>query len=149
LGCFFIAFPGAQMPYPWKWNSQSPIEGFPGNKNLEKAFSFIDSAGYKKLPLVHQIPQINVKRDLDPFFDASNLNDASTFYIWSKDKRPGYDWLPDSLVVIWDNFHARRDAPMPLNEMRALEGYKEIAYFPSEKDSIYDVRVFLKSRKRN
>jgi hypothetical protein len=38
---------------------------------------------------------------------------------------------------------------MPLKDMRLLEDYKEIAYFPSEKDSIYDVRVFLKSRKRN
>ena len=149
LGCFFIAFPGAQMPYPWKWNSNAPIQGFPGNQNLEKAFNFIDSAGYQHLPLVHQIPQINVKRDLDPFFNLSNLQEASTFYIWTIDKRPGYDWLPDSLVVIWDNFHARRDAPMPLKDMRLLEDYKEIAYFPSEKDSIYDVRVFLKSRKRN
>jgi len=149
IGCFFIAFPGAQMPYPWKWNSEAPISGFPGNKNLEKAFHYIDSCKLQNLPLVHQIPQINVKRDLDPFFNSQNLAEASTFYIWSIDKRPGYDWLPDSLVVIWDNFHARRDAPMTLNEMRALEGYKELAYFPSEVDTIYDVRVFLKSRKRN
>jgi hypothetical protein len=79
---------------------------------------------------------------LDPWAKPET---AKTFYIWSIDKRPGQDWMPDSCVVIWDNFHARRDAPMQLQDMRKLNQYKELAYFPA-KDSVYDVRVFIKAR---
>jgi hypothetical protein len=90
------------------------------------------------------LPWLNAQLNLDPWEEPSK---AQTYYIWSIDKQPGKDWMPDSTVVLWDNFHARRDAPMPLADMRKLTEYKELAYFPAT-DTIYDVRVFLKVKKQ-
>jgi len=146
LGCFFIAFPGAEMPFPWNWGSQASIKESPGNAAISRAMNYIDSAGLRGHPLVHQLPQINVKKDWDPFADYANVKSATTFYINSIDKRPGHDWLPDSAVVLWDNFHARRDAAMSLGDMRKLSDYQEIAHFPSSVDTIYDIRLFIKRR---
>jgi hypothetical protein len=67
-----------------------------------------------------------------------------TQYLWSLDTREGYDWFPEKTILIWDNFHARRDAPLPLDTLRTLKQYQEVAYFPSKIDTIYDVRVFRK-----
>ncbi|MBL7812783.1 MAG: hypothetical protein JNL57_11215 [Bacteroidetes bacterium] len=131
-------YPGAAMPYPWK--KEASIPGFPGEANVGKAVQFIREQGLQHHTLLHQLPYLNEKLDLDPWGGEK----AGTYYIWSLDTRPGKDWLPDSSVMIWDNFHARRDAPMPLEKLRTLSEYHELKYFPSEADSIYDVRVFLK-----
>jgi len=146
LGSFFIAFPGAQMPFPWKWNAEPSIRESPGNTVVMKAMNYIDSTGLGGHALVHQLPQINVKKDWDPFEVNTNVAASTTFHISSIDKRPGQDWLPDSAVVLWDNFHARRDAAMPLSDLRKLADYKEIAYFPSPSDTIYEMRLFIKTR---
>jgi hypothetical protein len=145
-GCFFIAFPGAEMPFPWNWGSQAAIKESPGNAAIDRALNYIDSAGLGGHPLVHQLPQINVKKDWDPFEERANVTSSATFYISSINKRPGQDWLPDSALVLWDNFHARRDASMTLGDMRKLSAYKEIAYFPSSADTIYEMRIFIKTR---
>lgn len=133
------AYEGNKTPYPWQ--STPTVVAFPGEPQLGKAMSFIEKQGLKNKVLVHQLPWLNAKLGLDPWAKPDN---AKTFYIWSIDKRQGQDWMPDSAVVLWDNFHARRDAPMTLSDMRKLRQYKELAYFPA-KDSIYDVRVFIKA----
>lgn len=132
------AYAGNKTPYPWQ--SEPTVAAFPGEPQLNSALSFIDQQGLKNKVLVHQLPWLNARLGLDPWAKPES---AETFYIWSIDKRPGKDWMPDSAVVLWDNFHARRDAPMTLQDMRKLTQYRELRYFPAQ-DSIYDVRVFLK-----
>ncbi len=152
IGCFLLAYPGAHFPYPWE--NKTSIDEYPGNPQLDQAIEWIHKNGWEKYPIVHQIPELNVKMNLDPFVEGDDLSKYSTFYIWSINKMdPEKDWLPDSSVVIWDNFHARRDAPMTLEEMRRLKNYKELAYFPADlnktgnpNDTIYDVRVYMKLR---
>lgn len=134
------AYAGNKTPYPWQ--SAPAVQAFPGEPQLDKALTFIDKQGLKNKVLVHQLPWLNAQLGLDPW---AKPEVAKTFYIWSIDKRPGQDWMPDSCVVLWDNFHARRDAPMTLSDLRKLTQYKELAYFPAL-DSIYDVRVFIKAR---
>jgi len=133
-------YAGNKTAFPWQ--SKPSVAAFPGEPQLDNALAFIEKQGLKSNVLVHQLPWLNAQLGLDPW---AKPEVAKTFYIWSIDKRPGQDWMPDSCVVLWDNFHARRDAPMTLTDMRKLTQYKELAYFPAP-DSIYDVRVFIKSR---
>jgi hypothetical protein len=133
------AYDGNGTPYPWQ--SKPTVAAFPGEPQLSQALKFIEAADLKDKVLLHQLPWLNAQLGLDPW---AKPEVAKTFYIWSIDKRPGKDWMPDSAVVLWDNFHARRDAPMSLADMKNLSQYKELAYFPAE-DSIYDVRVFIKA----
>ena len=135
------AYKGSDTPWPWK--GQPSVAAFPGEPQIGKALDFIRRQGLDQQVLVHQLPWLNAQLGLDPW---AKPEQARTFYIWSIDKQPGKDWMPDSSVVLWDNFHARRDAPMSLHEMRKLSAYRELAYFPGQ-DSIYDVRVFLKSNR--
>lgn len=139
-GCVTLAYAGNKFPVPW--SSLHSIKGYEGMPNLMKAEKFIKEEKLWNHPMVHQMPFLNAQWGLDPWEEPAK---ARTWYLWSLDKRPGKDWLPDSCLVIWDGFHAVRDAPMPLDSMRAQGSYKEIAYFPAS-DSIYDVRVFLKSK---
>ncbi len=136
---FFIAFSGAHMPYPWQKGPS--IEGFPGQSNVDSALNYIQHNHLNNKVLVHQLPALDVQLNFDPWATAEN---AKSFYVWSIDTHEGKDWMPDSCVVLWDNVHARRDGPMPLHVMRSLKQYKEIAYFPSKLDTLYDVRLFLK-----
>jgi hypothetical protein len=137
---FIGAYAGNNTPYPWQ--SMPSVAPFPGEPQLDKALLFIEKQGLKNKVLVHQLPSLNDRLGFDPW---AKPEVAKTFYIWSIDKRPGHDWMPDSCVVLWDNFHARRDAPMTLEDMRKLNQYKELAYFPAQ-NSDYDVRVFIKIR---
>lgn len=139
--CITLAYAGNGFPVPW--SSATTISGFPGAPGLKKAEGFIKNQGLWHHPIVHQLPFLNAQWGLDPWAKPEK---ARTWYLWSLDKRVGKDWLPDSCVVIWDGFHAVRDAPMPLDSMRAQKQYKEMAFFPGV-DSIYDVRVFLKVAK--
>lgn len=141
IGCIGLAYSGNGFPPPWQ--NKPSITGFPGSGNLKKAEDFIKKEGLWSKPIIHQLPFLNAQWDLDPWAQPDKTR---TWYLWSLDKRPGKDWLPDSSVVIWDGFHAVRDAPMPLDSMRAQKSYKEIQFFPGA-DSIYDVRVFLKTSK--
>jgi hypothetical protein len=153
IGCFLLAYPGANFPYPWE--NKSSISAYPAIPQFDQAIQFIHSKQWQKHPIVHQFPELNVRMDLDPFVSGNDLSQYKTFYIWSINKTdPNKDWLPDSSVVIWDNFHARRDAPMLLSELKSLPNYQEVAYFPAKNagllnpnDTIYDVRVFLKNKR--
>lgn len=126
---------------PWPWTKKPSVKAFEGEPQINAALRYIRANGLNRHVLVHQLPWLNAKLSLDPW---ENPEKSKTFYIWSIDKREGKDWMPDSSIVLWDNYHARRDAPMPLHEMRKLKQYKELAVFRGS-DSIYDVRVFIKS----
>jgi hypothetical protein len=139
---FFLAFSGSKFPYPWK--NEPPILEYPGMPQIRGALAFIQKENLSQHILIHQIPELDVDLDILNGHFAKDPSKAKSFYLWSIDKRPGKDWMPDSSVVIWDNFHGRRDAPMSLQEMRNLKQYKELKYFPSHVDTIYDVRVYLK-----
>jgi hypothetical protein len=144
----FIAFQGAGFDLPFK--GKNSIKGFPGIPQWEEAMNFIDSKGWSKYMIVHQLPEMNVLLDLDPYepvesaIQNAGVMQGMTQYLWSLDTREGYDWFPEKTILIWDNFHARRDAPLPLDTLRSLKQYQEVAYFPSDIDTIYDVRVFRK-----
>lgn len=150
--CIYLGYKGNHYRMPW--HSDATIAGYPGEANIDKAFALIKERGLEHKVIVHQLPFINAQKGWDPWagpaegekFENWAQTKAQTFYLWSLDKNPGKDWFPDSSVVIWDGFHAVRDAPMPLAEMRKLPEYQELAYFKAT-DSIYDVRVFLKSKK--
>ncbi len=142
---FFIGIGGANFPFPWQ--NKTVISGYQGEPQLKKALTFIEAQNLNHHILIHQLPELDVQLDLLNGHFAKDQTKAQSYYLWSIDKTPGKDWMPDSSVVIWDNFHGRRDAPMSLNEMKQLTDYKELAYFPSDKDSIYDIRVYLKVKK--
>lgn len=136
-----LAYQGNSMPPFW---SKTPSQaGYPAEANIEKALTWIQQQGLEDKVVVHQLPFLNAQMNWDAW---AKPEDAKTFYLWSLDKRAGQDWLPDSCVVLWDGFHAVRDAAMPLDSMRAQTAYKEVAHFPHA-DSIYEVRIFLKSLK--
>jgi hypothetical protein len=137
--CIHLSYTGSWFPYPWE--NKSAIPGYPADENIRKAFAYLKEHRLDNTPLVHQMPFINAQQGWDPWAEAAK---AKTFYIWSLDKDPEKDWLPDSSVVLWDGWHAVRDAPMPLHAMRALPHYKEIATFPAA-DTTYSVRLFLKT----
>jgi hypothetical protein len=147
LALFLTAYPGAHFSYPWE--SKSPISGYAGATTVQQGLDFIrregllDSQAGSTPLLVHQLPELNAELDFDPW---AAPDQAKSYYMWSIDKRPGQDWMPKGTVLLWDNFHARRDAPMSLHELRALGTYQELAYFPSDVDSVYDVRIFLKTQ---
>lgn len=138
--CITLACQGNNMPPFWSSSPSQP--GYPAAVNIEKAGKWMQENGLQKKVVVHQLPFLNAQMGWDAW---AKPEEAKTFYLWSLDKRPGQDWLPDSCVVLWDGFHAVRDAAMPLDSMRAQKAYKEVAYFPHQ-DSIYDVRIFIKSR---
>jgi hypothetical protein len=142
LAMVIAAYPGAGFPYAWQLGT--PIKGYEGSAQINQALKYIDDEQLLKAPgavLVHQLPELNVRLDLDPWASPEK---AKTFYMWSIDKRPGQDWMPKGAVLLWDNFHARRDAPMPIVDLKALPQYRELAQFLSPIDSVYDVRVWIK-----
>jgi hypothetical protein len=136
-----IAIFGAGMPVPF---SGSPsIVGSEGRPIWFQALDSLQSMGYSNYVLVHQLPELNVHLDLDPFEEPAKIQEGKTQYVWSLDTRKGYDWLPTNTVILWDNFHARRDAPMPLDTLRSLGTYVERLHLSHPTDTIYDVRVFV------
>lgn len=134
------SYTGSKTPYPWQ--SAPSVAAFPGVPQVDAATKFIHEQGLNNKVILHQMPWLNAQLGLDPW---AKPEVAKTFYIWSIDKRPGQDWMPDSCVVLWDNFHARRDAPMTLSDMRKMTQYRELVHFPA-KDTNYDVRVYIKAR---
>lgn len=137
----FLAYAGNNFPAPWQ--NIPAVKGYPAEPQIAKAFEYIQQHHLEDKILVHQLPYLNAKLGFDPWAKPEK---AQTYYLWSLDKTPGKDWLPDGCVVLWDGWHAVRDSPMPLSEMRKLTDYKEVAYFPAT-DSIYDVRLFIKNKK--
>lgn len=177
LGMFFLAFPGAGMPYPWNMNhhDKTPISGslFNPKENkllqnpIEQALNFIAQSPYKDNLLSHQLPMVNVFCNFDPWAADGQLHPIDKFgnwgnplpvsqwpaesralYLWSLDSKEGgkNDWFPEGTIVLWDNFHARRDGNKSLETMRSLTLYKELAFFKGNTlDSLDDVRVFIKT----
>jgi len=135
----YLAYNGNKIRLPW--HDEPSIAGFPGSENIAKSIAFIQAhPALKNKVVVHQLPFINAQQGWDPW---AEIKETRTVYLWSLDKDPKKDWMPDSCVVIWDGFHAPREATMPLNIMQQMPAYYEIAFFPA-KDSIYDIRLFLK-----
>lgn len=132
-----LCYAGNRFPYPW--HNEPVIREYPAQANIDKALQFIRDHHLDGKPVVHQLPSVSAQNGWDPW------GKEETYELWSLDKRPGKDWLPDSCIVLWDGWHAVRDTPMPLDTMKSLPEYAEIAHFPHE-DSIYEVRLFLKSK---
>ncbi len=146
MGMFFIVFPGAQMPFPWQ--GKPSIAMYPAIAQFNRAFSYIDSLGLANNIIMHQLPEVNVYRDWDPFIEGPDMSKYKTLYIWSIDPEMKNDWIPDSTVIVWDNLHARREAFKRLEAMVESPLYQELKQFPYESknpnDSIFNVRVFMK-----
>ncbi len=132
---------GADMPMPF--SNKVSISGYPGRDLWLEAIDSVERMGYHNYVLVHQLPELNVHLDLDPFEAPERIQKGKTQYLWSLDTRPGADWFPKNTVILWDNFHARRDAPMPLDSLRALGTYQQKVHLKHPQDSIYDVRIFV------
>lgn len=169
VGMFLLAFPGAGFPYPWQPQGQNDViyNGNNDNKPIAQALRWIEeSPEYNDQILVHQIPAINVFRDLDPWGAESQLHPIShnggwmnakpvsqwpksskTLSVWSVDATDSgaHDWIPVGSVILWDNFHARRDGNMDRNELLSLKNYKTIyTTGMSDADTTNDVIVRVK-----
>jgi hypothetical protein len=136
-----LAFAGAGMPMPF--SGKTTVQGYLGTTLWHQSLDSIQKLGINNFVLVHQLPELNVHLDLDPFADPSQIQEGKTQYLWSLDTRPGYDWFPPNTVILWDNFHARRDAPMPIDTLRNQSQYIERLHLKHPSDTIYDVRIFV------
>lgn len=140
LLCIYLAYKGNHFRMPF--HKEASIPGYPAIDNIHKALAYVEhTPNLRKHTVVHQLPFVNAEQGWDPW---ESPDKTKTFYLWSLDKTPGKDWFPDSTVVIWDGWHAVRDAPMPLQTMQSLKEYHEIARFRHQLDTTFDVRVFLK-----
>lgn len=169
VGMFLLAFPGAGLPYPWQSQAQNDViyNGNNDNKPVAQALRWIEtSTEYKNGILVHQIPAINVFKDLDPWGAESQLHPTSpngewmnakpvnqwpktskTLSIWSVDTKDSgaHDWMPKGSVILWDNFHARRDGNMGRAALLSLKKYRTIySAGMSDADTTNDVIVRVK-----
>lgn len=169
VGMFLLAFPGAGLPYPWQSQAQNDViyNGNNDNKPVAQALRWIEtSTEYKNGILVHQIPAINVFKDLDPWGAESQLHPTSpngewmnakpvnqwpktskTLSIWSVDTKDSgaHDWMPKGSVILWDNFHARRDGNMSRAALLSLKKYQTIySAGMSDADTTNDVIVRVK-----
>lgn len=141
VAAIYIAYKGSNIPFPWK--SVPSIPGYAATENVHKALAFIHEKNLGNKVTVHMLPFVNAEQGWDPWETPEK---AKTFYCWSiDDQHPEKDWMPDSTVVIWDGFHSPREGTLPLQAISQLPAYHELAVFPSE-DSIYEVRVFIKSK---
>lgn len=139
----YLAYKGNHFRLPF--HKEPTIAAYPAEPNIYRAIDSIEkNPQLRNKVIVHQLPFINAQMGWDPW---EKLERTKTLYLWSLNEAPKIDWLPDSSIIIWDGWHAVRDAPMPLKTMQSLENYQQIAYYPAS-DSIYDVRVFLKAKKK-
>jgi hypothetical protein len=162
VGMFLVAFPGADLPYPWGRRHVCPE----GKYSIAQALKWIKTSPYANGVLVHQLPAINVSYDLDPWGAETQLHPKSatgewlspkpvnewpkesrTLSIWSVDTKDSgaHDWLPKGSVLLWDNFHARRDGNMDRAELLGLKKYKTVfAAGLTDSDTLNDVVVRVK-----
>ena len=161
---FLLAFPGADLPYPWERRLVCPG----GKYSIAQALKWIKTSPYANGVLVHQLPAINVSYDLDPWGAEAQLHPKSThgewlspkpvnewpkesrtLSIWSVDTKDSgaHDWLPKGSVLLWDNFHARRDGNMDRAELMGLKKYRQVyGAGLTDGDTLNDVLVFVKER---
>ena len=169
-GMFVVAFPGAGLPYPWMGGAQCDVI-YNGNNNdqpVAKALAWIKQSNHRNAILVHQIPAINVFNNLDPWGAELQLHPISpngewmspkpvndwpmssrTLSVWSIDSKDSglHDWVPKGSVVLWDNFHARRDGNMSRNALLSLKNYRTVFEAGlSDADTTNDVIVRVKFR---
>lgn len=168
-GMFLVAFPGAGLPYPWQAVLHQDViyNGRDESQPVAQALRWIASSKeYNQGVLVHQIPAINVFKHLDPWGAESQLHPPSpngewveakpvqqwpkaskTLSIWSVDTRDSgaHDWLPVGSVVLWDNFHARRDGNMQRSALLSLKHYQTVfTAGMTDADTTNDVIVRVK-----
>lgn len=168
-GMFLVAFPGAGLPYPWQRVLHQDViyNGRDESQPVAQALRWIASSKeYSQGVLVHQIPAINVFKHLDPWGAESQLHPPSpngewvetkpvqqwpktskTLSIWSVDTRDSgaHDWLPVGSVVLWDNFHARRDGNMQRSALLSLKHYQTVfTAGMTDADTTNDVIVRVK-----
>ena len=171
VGMFLLAFPGAGLPYPWQLQASCDViyNGNNDDKPVAQALRWIEqSPDFKDEILVHQIPAINVFKHLDPWGAESQLhpispngewmdvkpvnqwsNASRTLSIWSVDTKDSgaQDWVPVGSVILWDNFHARRDGNMNRAALLSLKNYKTVYTAGlSDADTTNDVIVRAKLR---
>jgi hypothetical protein len=168
-GMFLVAFPGASLPYPWQTVLHQDViyNGRDESQPVAQALRWIASSkACSQGVLVHQIPAINVFKHLDPWGAESQLHPPSpngewveakpvqqwptaskTLSIWSVDTRDSgaHDWLPVGSVVLWDNFHARRDGNMHRSALLSLKHYQTVfTAGMTDADTTNDVIVRVK-----
>jgi hypothetical protein len=172
VGMFLLAFPGAGLPYPWQLQASCDViyNGNNDDKPVAQALRWIEeSPDCKDEILVHQIPAINVFKHLDPWGAESQLHPTSpngewmdakpvnqwphasrTLSIWSVDTKDGgaYDWIPEGSVILWDNFHARRDGNMNRTALLSLKNYKTV-YTAGLLDADTTNDVIVRAKVRN
>ena len=73
---------------------------------------------------------------------------ARTLSLWSLDTKDSgeNDWFPAGTVVLWDNFHGRRDGQIRRDQLMALKNYKIVFEAgQDDADTCNDVLVLLKN----
>jgi hypothetical protein len=116
----------------------------------------------------HQIPAIDVFENYDPWAAEAQLHpkspsgewmpalpvpswpkQAKTLKLWSLDAKDSgvNDWFPKGTVVIWDNFHGRRDGRLDKAQLMRLKKYRQVyGAGLTDGDTLNDVLVFVKER---
>jgi hypothetical protein len=80
---------------------------------------------------------------------ASWPKQAKTLKLWSLDAKDSgvNDWFPKGTVVIWDNFHGRRDGRLNKAQLMGLKKYRQVyGAGLTDGDTLNDVLVFVKER---
>jgi hypothetical protein len=134
--------------YPWKY-SQRSIAPPPQAETLDKATAFLKNHGLHQRVLVHQLPYYDALLDIDPWEKPAQ---ARSFRIWSVDWRNHFtgDWMPDSSIMLYDGYHARRDGYLPFDSLMTAPTWKLITHIPHSaaepgKDH-FDIWIFEKRR---
>ncbi|MEY4041202.1 MAG: hypothetical protein EBR94_03115 [Bacteroidetes bacterium] len=168
LGMFFLSFPGAGLPYPWNANFTVDADFLEktAGKPVADAIDWIHHSPYKDNVLAHQLPVVNVAENYDPWLAGEQLHPVSkngdwmepkkvsdwpkaarTLSLWSLDTKDSgtNDWFPTGTLVLWDNFHGRRDGQIDRNELSSLKKYSVVFQAGlNDADTCNDVIVLLK-----
>lgn len=171
FGMFALAFPGAGFRYPWQGQTQQKgvyngeKAGDEGNP-VAMALGWIANSEHSEQVIAHQIPAVNVFQGFDPWLAEFQLHpvrpngevslpkpvlewprEAKTLSLWSLSAKDSgkQDWFPKGTVLLWDDFHGRRDGQLNRSQLRGLKKYKMIYQAGlNDLDSSNDVWVLYK-----
>ena len=141
------------------------------------ALKFMDSlviADLKTVPangfnlLIHQIPEINARLDLDPWGANLQLHEHRknsspdfvrnlenwpqedrTLLLWSIGQDPKSDWIPENSWIVWDSFYGLREGLIELDRLKNDPRYRLVksSSISTKNAGEHAVYLFRKVRK--
>ena len=133
-----LGFPAVGMPYPWQLNGEKP--SIKGDPQVALALQMINKKPeiLENGILVHQLPELNAKLNLDPWGAEVHLHEGRTsvtdiahwpkedrtLYLWSLSMDPKQDWFPDGVWLLVDNFYAVREGGIQVDQLLLNNEYQ-------------------------